>query len=114
MGGSSSIYTGGGGSGVQNACEGTKKFIIINTSDTMRIISTIIVNQEVHIVVDLSGTLPTLKVERIKDGETMGLVPANFSVLLNCINSGWKYEGKVVSINGSPSNPEILIEVIGA
>lgn len=111
MGGSS--YPGGGG-GTQNPndCGGIFEFFIIIKGDTDLLFFDFEVNQEVKVEL-VKEKLPKLEVTRLHDDMYIGLVPPRYSMLINCIEQGWEYYGKIVKIEGIEVDPKIYIRIKG-
>lgn len=111
MGGSRS-YSSGGRRGIFDGCGGTLEFTLLYASDVDIDYNIIKSDDEVKIRL-VKGNLPRLEVVTIKDEMLVGLVPPTYSMLIKCIEKGWKYYGRIVHVEGEAFDPRIYIKVSG-
>lgn len=113
MGGSGS---GGGGGGIwvdNDRCGGEFTFLVtISTGDMKKVWDSCAVGDRVGIQ-STNDTIPKMLIVRELDGLVIGVVPPSASGLLNCIKSGWKYRGKIISKAGNELNSQIKVTVKG-
>lgn len=116
MGGSGSGGSGGGG-GIhvdQVRCGDTFELEVVIIQNTeVAVWNNCQPNEAVYIIVVRVGRLPRMEVRKVADDFVVGLVPPSASGLINCIESGWKYRGKIIKKTGSQYSPEITVMVKG-
>ena len=113
MGGSSSYIGGGGGSTSDGFnCGNIFEFLVIIQGNEETVWKECKVGQDVHIEFN-KANLPRLEVKRSLDDLVIGLVPATYAILINCIERGWKYEGTINRITGNEYDPKIQVKVNG-
>ncbi|TCW33244.1 hypothetical protein EDC21_12327 [Thermohydrogenium kirishiense] len=113
--GGSFHYNGGGHSAIDlnSYCKSKFKFQIILDGNMQMVWNKIKIDDEVAIEVEFIDDLPKLWVLRIKDKLRLGLVPAEYSRLFDCIDNGWHYAGKIIDIAGDELQPLIYVIVWG-
>lgn len=112
MGGSSGYTTGGGSTSDGIDCGRECEFLVIIEGNEETIWKECKVGQEVYLEF-IRANLPRLEVKRLPDKATLGLVPASYTMLISCIESGWEYKGKIGKIMGNEYDPKIYVKVKG-
>jgi hypothetical protein len=113
----SSGYSGGnyGGTGGSsgNSCGGTLIIQLIINQNQNSIWSNATVNDDVYINLNKKTALPVLEVLKIKDNTVIGIAPPSFGWVINCISSGWQYQGTIIKKEGSDYDPRITVQLSG-
>jgi len=104
---------GGTGGGVGNSCGGTLIIQLIINQNQKGIWSITAVNDDVYINLNKSTTLPILEVLRTQDNTLIGVAPPSFGWVINCIDSGWQYQGTIIKKEGSEYDPRITVQLNG-
>lgn len=111
--GYSSGSYGGTGGGTGNSCGGTLIIQLIINQNQNSIWSITAVNDDVYINLNKKTTLPVLEVLRTQDNTLIGIVPPSFGWVINCIDSGWQYQGTIIKKEGSEYDPRITVQLNG-
>lgn len=111
MGGSSN-YTIYGSGGLRNKCGDIFEFLVLFSDETGEQFTKIKVGLEIKLNL-VKDKLPKLEVVALNDGMLIGLVPPSYSMLINCIENGWNYNGKIIRIDGDEIDPKIRVRIKG-
>ncbi len=57
--------------------------------------------------------LPRLEIITLEEELLVGLVPTRYSMLIDCIDNGWRYYGNILKIEGSKYDPKIFVSIKG-
>ncbi|MGE7273608.1 hypothetical protein ACQKK5_19355 [Brevibacillus panacihumi] len=109
-------YSGGsyGGSGGSfNKCGDTLIIPLIVNQNQNSIWSNTALNDDVYINLNKETTLPIIQVLKMTDNSLVGVAPPSYGWVINCIESGWQYSGRIIIKEGTVYDPRITVQLNG-